>query len=103
MAKSKTQGKSRKKALKSDRALLEMGEELLQAVRLQQAVQSDGVRAALGASHGDLASAVGALVSRAAERFVEESGIEREARNEFATWTEEGAEETAEAEVAAQH
>ena len=67
--------KKGKKAARSDRELLELGEELLSAVRLHQAVQDDAVRAALASAHPELVQAAEDLVARLAERFLEDAGM----------------------------
>jgi len=85
--KSKVGGKGR---AKSDRALLELGDELLTAVHLHRAVQEDEVRAALAVAHPDLVQAVGDLVTRIAERFLERSGVEVRDRSGYAAWAENG-------------
>jgi hypothetical protein len=67
--------KKGKKAARSDRELLELGQELLTAVHLHQAVQDDAVRAALASAHPELVQAAGDLVARLAERFLENAGM----------------------------
>jgi len=67
--------KKGRKAARSDRELLELGEELLSAVRLHQAVQDDAVRAALASAHSELVQASGDLVARLAERFLKDAGM----------------------------
>ena len=83
--------KGRKASAKSDRELLELGEDLLTAVHLHHAVQDDEVRAALAAAHADLVQAAGDLVSRIASRFLEESGADTGQRDRYAHWTREEA------------
>jgi hypothetical protein len=83
--------KERKASAKSDRALLELGEDLLTAVHLHHAVQDDEVRAALAAAYADLVQASGDLVARIASRFLDECGTERRRRERFASWTREEA------------
>jgi hypothetical protein len=72
--------KARKARARSERELLEIGEDLLTAVHLHQAVQDDEVRAALASAHADLVQAAGDLVSRIAGRFLEASGVDTSAR-----------------------
>lgn len=81
--------KGRKAKAKEDRALLELGEELLTAVHLHRAVQQDEVRAALGSAHTDLEQAAGDLVARIASRFLEESGVDIDRRDRFGRWAED--------------
>jgi hypothetical protein len=81
--------KGRKASAKSDRELLELGEDLLTAVHLHHAVQDDEVRAALASAHADLVQASGDLVARIAGRFLEESGAE--AGDRYTQWTREEA------------
>jgi len=84
--------KARKASAKSDRALLELGEDLLTAVHLHHAVQDDEVRAALAAAHADLVQASEDLVARIASRFLDECGTDARRRERFASWTrDEGA------------
>jgi hypothetical protein len=79
--------KARKASAKSDRALLELGEDLLTAVHLHHAVQDDEVRAALAEAHADLVEASGDLVARIASRFLDECGTGARRRDRFASWT----------------
>ena len=88
VAKKKNGKKARKASAKSDRALLELGEDLLTAVHLHREVQEDEVRAALAAAHPDLVQACGDLVARIAGRFLEESGAEADGRDRYARWAE---------------
>ena len=67
--------KKEKKAARIDRQLLELGEELLTAVHLHEAVQDDTVRAALASTHSELVQAAGDLVARLAARFLENAGV----------------------------
>ncbi len=83
--------KTRKARAKDDRALLELGEDLLTAVHLQRAVQEDEVRAALASAHTDLVQAAGDLVERIASRFLEEAGVDTDRRDRFARWAEDQA------------
>jgi hypothetical protein len=92
VAKNKKGGKKgRKASAKSDRELLELGEDLLTAVHLHHAVQDDEVRAALASAHPDLVQASGDLVARIASRFLEDSGADARARDRYARWTREEA------------
>ena len=92
MAKTRKEGKkARKASAKSDRALLELGEDLLTAVHLHHAVQDDEVRAALAAAHADLVQAAGDLVTRIAGRFLDESGADTSGRDRYARWTRQEA------------
>ncbi|HET9155449.1 MAG TPA: hypothetical protein VFN91_02200 [Myxococcaceae bacterium] len=84
--------KARKARTKSDRELLELGEDLLTAVHLHQAVQDDEVRAALGRAHADLVQASGDLVARIAGRFLEESGADTGERDRYARWSRDESE-----------
>jgi len=68
--------KGRKASAKSDRELLELGEDLLTAVHLHHAVQDDEVRAAVASAQPDLVQATGDLVARIAGRFLEECGTD---------------------------
>ena len=85
-SKSDRKDKGRKASAKNDRALLELGEELLTAVHLHQAVQEDEVRAALASAHGDLVQAVGDLVTRIGQRFLEEGGVALDRQSRTAGW-----------------
>lgn len=79
--------RSKKKSrAKSDRGLLELGEDLLGALHLHQAVQDDEARAALASAHPDLVRATGDLVTRIAERFLDDAGIEADGRGRHAGW-----------------
>lgn len=89
----KKAGKKRRRAsVKSDRELLELGEDLLTAVHLHHAVQDDEVRAALASAQPDLVQATGDLVARIAGRFLEESGTDSGARARYASWARGGVE-----------
>ena len=66
--------KKRKAKAKSDRALLELGEDLLTAVHLHQAIQQNEVRASVPTAHADLVEAAGHLVTRIADRFLDVAG-----------------------------
>jgi hypothetical protein len=79
--------KARKASAKRDRELLEIGEDLLTAVHLHQAVQDSEVRAALASTHADLVQAAGDLVSRIAGRFLETSGTDTSARDRSVSWS----------------
>jgi hypothetical protein len=79
--------KARKASARSDRELLELGEDLLTAVHLHHAVQDDEVRAALASAHADLVQAAGDLVARIAGRFLEESGADTSERDRYARWS----------------
>ena len=79
--------KKRKAKTKSDRALLELGEDLLTAVHLHQAIQENEVRAAVAPAHPDLVQAAGDLVGRIAERFLEEAGVNAGDRGRHARWS----------------
>jgi len=80
--------RSKKKSkAKSDRELLELGEDLLTALHFHQAVQDNEARAALASAHPDLVQATGDLVTRIAERFLEVAGIEADSRGRHAGWT----------------
>jgi hypothetical protein len=89
--------KGRKASARSDRELLELGEDLLTAVHLHHAVQDDEVRAALAAAHADLVQAAGDLVTRIARRFLQESGADTGARDRYERWTRDEAGESVEA------
>ena len=92
MGKNRKDGKKgRKASAKSDRELLELGEDLLTAVHLHHAVQDDEVRAALASAHQDLVQASGDLVARIAGRFLEDSGAEVRGRDRYAHWTRQEA------------
>ncbi|HET6980489.1 MAG TPA: hypothetical protein VFI53_00035 [Myxococcaceae bacterium] len=78
--------KKRKAKAKSDRALLELGEDLLTAVHLHQAIQENEVRAAAAAAHSDLVQAAGELVGRIAERFLDEAGVNAGDRGRHVRW-----------------
>jgi hypothetical protein len=80
--------KKRKAKAKSDRALLELGEDLLTAVHLHQAIQENEVRAAVAAAHADLVQAAGDLVARIADRFLNEAGMDTDHRRGYARWAE---------------
>ena len=82
--------KARKASAKSDRELLELGEDLLTAVHLHHAVQDDEVRAALASAHQDLVQASGDLVARIAGRFLEECGTDSDAPARQASWARGG-------------
>ena len=84
--------KARKASAKNDRELLELGEDLLTAVHLHQAVQDDEVRAALASAHADLVQASGDLVARIAGRFLEESGADSGERDRYARWSRDESE-----------
>jgi hypothetical protein len=84
--------KARKASAKNDRELLELGEDLLTAVHLHQAVQDDEVRAALASAHADLVQASGDLVARIAGRFLEESGADSGERDRHARWSRDESE-----------
>jgi len=79
--------KKRKAKAKSDRALLELGEDLLTAVHLHQAIQENEVRAAVAAAHPGLVQAAGDLVARIAARFLDEAGVRADDRGRYARWT----------------
>lgn len=83
--------KARKANAKSDRALLELGEDLLTAVHLHHTVQADEVRAALAQAHPDLVQASEDLVARIASRFLDECGTDARRRDRFAGWAREEA------------
>jgi len=83
----KKKGRS-KSSPESDRVLLDLGEDLLTAVHLHHVIQDDDVRAALAAAHPDLVQASGDLVSRIAERFLKQSGLEPELRSRDGGWAE---------------
>jgi len=76
--------KKRKAKAKSDRALLELGEDLLTAVHLHQAIQQNEVRASVPAAHADLVEAAGQLVTRIADRFLDEAGKNADHRGQYA-------------------
>ncbi|HEY1908099.1 MAG TPA: hypothetical protein VGG91_18770 [Myxococcaceae bacterium] len=78
--------KKRKVKAKSDRALLELGEDLLTAVHLHQAIQETEVRAAVGTAHHGLVQAAGDLVGRIADRFLDEAGVNADDRVRYARW-----------------
>ena len=92
----KERKKARKASAKSDRALLELGEDLLTAVHLHHAVQDDEVRAALAAAHADVVQASEDLVARIASRFLDECGTDARRPDRFASWTRDEAPEPAE-------
>ena len=83
--------KGRKASAKDDRKLLELGEDLLTAVRLHRAVQEHEVRAALASAHADLEMAAGDLVARIASRFLEEAGVATDRRDRYVRWAEDAA------------
>jgi hypothetical protein len=85
--KEQTVAKKRKAKAKSDRALLELGEDLLTAVHLHQAIQENEVRAAVAAAHPDLVQAAGDLVGRIAERFLDEAAVNAGDRGRNARWS----------------
>jgi hypothetical protein len=87
-SKSGKRDRGRKASAKGDRALLELGEDLLTAVHLHQAIQEDEVRAALAAAHGNLVQAVGDLVARIGARFLEEAGVHTTRVARYARWAE---------------
>jgi hypothetical protein len=78
--------KARKASAKSDRELLELGEDLLTAVHLHHAVEDDDVRAALASAHPGLVQAAGDLVARIAARFLDESGVDVGERDRPVHW-----------------
>jgi hypothetical protein len=80
--------KKRKAKAKSDRALLELGEDLLTAVHLHQALQENEVRGAVGTAHVGLVQAAAELVSRFADRFLDEAGKNADPRGQHARWAE---------------
>ena len=82
--------KARKASAKSDRELLELGEDLLTAVHLHHAVQDDDVRTAVASAQPDLARATGDLVARIAGRFLEECGTDSDAPARQASWARGG-------------
>jgi hypothetical protein len=86
----KDERKGRRATAKSDRELLELGEDLLTAVHLHRAVQEDEVRAALASAQSDLVQAAGDLVTRIAERFLDEAGADT-TRRDPAQWPEDEA------------
>ena len=86
--------KGRKGNAKSDRELLELGEDLLTAVHLHRAVQEDEARAALASAPTDLVQAAGDLVARIAERFLEVAGADTDRRDRAARWPEDEAAST---------
>jgi hypothetical protein len=75
-----TVAKKRKAQAKRDRALLELGEDLLTAVHLHEAIQENEVRAAVGTAHPGLVQASGDLVARFADRFLGEAGVNADDR-----------------------
>ena len=98
----KDERKGRRATAKSDRELLVLGEDLLTAVHLHRAVQEDEVRAALASAQGDLVEAAGDLVTRIAERFLDEAGANT-SRRDRAQWPEdEAASPSAESDEAAE-
>ena len=80
--------KKRKAKAKSDRALLELGEDLLTAVHLHQAIQQNEVRASVPAAHSDLVEAAGHLVTRIADRFLDVAGVSIDHHRVPARWSE---------------
>jgi hypothetical protein len=95
----KDRKKARKARAKSDRALLELGEDLLTAVHLHQAVQDEEVHAALAGAHADLVQASEDLVARIATRFLDECGTDARRRDRFTSWTRDEAPGAAEVAV----